>query len=245
MNVFITGADSGLGQKLASVFRLDGHHTVIGTTHESKFSRDPELMYFEADCGQEGIDRIRDSVVQQFGEPPDEGIDVLINNAGTNAICPFEALSHEFIRHIMYVNFLSPVMLTQALLPWFKKPGVVVNIISDAAWRPMRHSLAYNCSKAAFDMATRQMARELTKPQNMSIIGIRPGKMVSTGMSNYIDKRVQEVRGWTPEQAMEYFRSNSVSGLELHPIDVAMFVHNVVTSGLVRQLSGACIDLVG
>jgi NAD(P)-dependent dehydrogenase (short-subunit alcohol dehydrogenase family) len=135
--------------------------------------------------------------------------------------------------------------MTQKFLDHFNRPGIVINVISDAAWRPMRHSLAYNCSKAALDMATKQMARELTKPRDLSIIGVRPGKMTNTAMSAYIDQRVQEVRGWTAEEAMTYFRNNSVSGLEQEPTAVAAFILSIATGGLARNMSGACIDLVG
>ena len=240
MNVVVTGANSGLGRALCTAFRSKSH-MVIGTTHDNVAARrDPELVYFEAGQKASPIQTCVSEILCMF-----DTIDVLINNAGTNAICPFEELTPGFIQHIMDVNFMTAVFMTQKFLDHFNKPGTVVNIISDAAWRPMRHSLAYNCSKAALDMATKQMARELTKPRDLSIIGIRPGKMTGTGMSTYIDQRVQEVRGWTPEQATEYFRQNSVSGLELNPTDVAAFILGIVTGGMVRQLSGACIDLVG
>lgn len=240
MNVVVTGASSGLGHALCVAFRKHGH-MVVGTTHDGALaSRDPELVYFESGQKASPIQTCVSEILCMF-----DSIDVLINNAGTNAICPFEELTPGFVQHIMDVNFMTAVFMTQKFLDYFNKPGLVVNVISDAAWRPMRHSLAYNCSKAALDMATKQMARELTKPRDLSIIGIRPGKMANTGMSAYIDKRVQEVRGWTPEQAMDYFRQNSVSGLELQPTDVAAFILSIATGGMARNMSGACIDLVG
>jgi NAD(P)-dependent dehydrogenase (short-subunit alcohol dehydrogenase family) len=109
----------------------------------------------------------------------------------------------------------------------------------------MRHSLAYNCSKAALDMATKQMARELTKPYGLSVFGVRPGKMAGTGMSTYIDEQVCLMRDWTPEQAMAYAQQNSVTGLELPPMKVAEFIYDLVRSGTARYTSGACIDMVG
>lgn len=190
------------------------------------------------------------SGVKQLAEC-NEPVDCLINNAGINAIKPFEDLDDYFIERIMRVNFLAPVLLTQAMLKAGKlNPGaVVVNIISDAAWRPMRHSLAYNCSKAALQMATKQMARELTKPHSISVIGVNPGKMAGTEMSKYIDKSVCELRGWTPKEAWDYFVANSLTGKELHPRQVAELVAHLVignqSGGLAPAMSGACVDLAG
>lgn len=243
MNVVVTGASGGLGKEIATQFRIRGH-AVIGTSHMyTALQQDDRLMYFEVGENDTGTDP---AIFASAAMARMEGqLDVLINNAGMNAISPFEELTPRFLKKIMKLNFETPVFLVQAFLRHFNCPGLVINIISDAAWRPMRHSLAYNCSKAALDMATKQMARELTKPYDLSIIGIRPGKMAGTGMSRVIDQRVQEVRGWTPEQAADYFKQNSVSGLELNPEDVAKLIADLATGGMVRQLSGTCIDLVG
>jgi len=174
-------------------------------------------------------------------------IDLLINNAGTNAIRHFENLSLDFMEHVMRINCHAPVMLVRELLitQSFAKRPVIINIVSDAAWRPMRHSEAYCASKAAFDMATRQMARELTKPHMLTVLGVRPGKMHSTGMSDYIDDQVMKLREWTAEEAKAYYAANSVTGLEADPAHVARFIYELYDNPLVRTMSGACIDLVG
>jgi NAD(P)-dependent dehydrogenase (short-subunit alcohol dehydrogenase family) len=172
-------------------------------------------------------------------------IDLLINNAGMNAVREFVNLSDTFLHEVMAVNCVGPIMLTKALLEslsWSK--GTVINVISDAAWRPMRHSLAYNISKAAMDMATKQMARELTKPRGVSFIGVRPGKMADTGMSRYIDAQVCKMRGWTPEQASDYFKAGSVTGLEFPVKAVAEFIVQL-SYNATSYMSGACMDIVG
>lgn len=250
MNVVITGTSSGLGLTLAQLFKATGHRvfgsaqfatgnpTDLGSKHADGVldTEDPARSL------EQQVDIFADHVLQQF----DGRVDVLVNNAGTNAIRPFEVLSQEFIEGIMRANFLLAVLLTQRLLPGLSKAqGTVVNVISDAAWRPMRHSLAYNCSKAALDMATKQMARELTKPCGVTVFGVRPGKMAGTEMSRYIDEAVCATRGWTPEEARAYFAANTVSGLESSPEHVAKIIFDLVQSPARRTLSGACMDLVG
>lgn len=239
----ITGASSGLGLMLRLAFLQQGW-AVLGTTHKLDEAQQHDLLLWDATRGEAGMSSLAHHVWEAtYGA----GINVLVNNAGVNAICEFGDLTEAFIAQIQQVNFVAPVMLVRELMAGntLGRGGVVVNVISDAAWRPMRHSLAYNCAKAALDMATKQMARELTKPRGVSVIGVRPGKMRGTGMSNYIDKSVQQLRGWSPEQAAEYYRQNSVSGLEADPQHVANFIVHVATSPLAPSMSGACLDLVG
>lgn len=241
MNVVITGASSGLGLSLFQKFRTQGH-SVLGTTHDGTLVNDKDWVYYHAGMDGTPIKELAKVVRERF----DGHVNLLINNAGTNAICPFEELTPGFVQNILDVNFMAPVFITQALLPMMVDHGSVVNVISDASWRPMRHSLAYNCSKAALAMATRQMARELTKPKNISVFGINPGKMRGTEMSKYIDKRVQEVRGWTAAEARTYFENNSLTGLELDPVDVANLIYHLTSAGgLCEAMSGTVVDLVG
>lgn len=236
MNVVITGTTSGLGEQLRNVFFDHGHH-VIGSKLE--FNHGDEFPLDLRDS--RSIEVYADEVVKQMGV-----IDVLINNAGINAIRHFQDLDEDFLHLIMQVNCFGPVMLTKHLLPMIHHgQGRVINIISDAAWRPMRQSLAYNISKSAFDMATKQMARELTKTTGISFIGIRPGRMSDTQMSHYIDEQVMKMRGWTLEQTSEYYRANSLTGEEAPPRAVARMIYEIATGDLAHCMSGACLDLVG
>lgn len=235
MNVVITGTTSGLGQHLKRFFESHSHH-VIGSGLPANICNEPELDLRVLDS----IAEYCDYVTAHMGR-----VDILINNAGVNSIFKFEDLTADRIHEIMAVNFVGPVMLSQRLLPFLADGGRIINVISDAAHRPMRHSLAYNCSKAALDMATKQMARELTKPYKVSVIGVRPGRMCGTAMSYYIDKQVMEMRRWSIDQVTSYFKANSVTGQEADPRYVAKAIYDLSTSALAMTMSGACVDFVG
>lgn len=236
MRVIVTGASSGLGAALKSQFEKEGHE-VIGTTHRT------------SQGGLKHLDFINWMSIGRFtqgleGKP----IDCIINNAGTNDIRPFEELDGQFLHELMQINCIGPVLLVRQLLDNLKAgEGIVCNVISDASWRPMTNSLAYNISKAAMAMATRQMARELTKSAGLTVFGVNPGKMHSTDMSRYIDSKVRTTRGWTLKQAKEYYANASVNGKETDPEDVACLIADLVQSTGKKQqfLSGAVLDLVG
>ncbi len=243
MTVLITGASSGLGWDLFRIFKSKSHH-VHGTPHEPPAPKDSprDLHFWDAMEGQVGIDHL----LEEIGRTTKQ-FEIVIHCAGINAIRKFEDLDAAFIHDIMQVNFVAPVLLTRSLLVanLLGQGSQIIHVISDAAWRPMRHSLAYNCSKAALDMATKQMARELTKQHQMTVVGIRPGKMSGTAMSRYIDKAVCEMRNWTPGEAQAYYAQNSVTGLETDPRLVAHLIYHLTQSPLIHTMSGACLDLVG
>jgi short-subunit dehydrogenase len=174
-----------------------------------------------------------------------DGIDAVINCVGTNEIRPFGDLDFALFLHLMQINTWFTIELTQQLLPAMVARGTLLHVVSNASHVPMRHSLAYNCSKAAQAMAVRQMARELSKPAQVSIMGVSPGKLSGTAMSTYIDRRVCEVRGWNPQQAADYFSANSVTGLETPAETVAQVIETLIRSGASRFMSGAVLEMVG
>lgn len=233
--VLITGVSTGLGAALKRRF-IAGGFKVFGTQLDA--SRKADVVSWDASRDSP------DAIVSAF---VGEHFDVVINNAGINAIRPFEELTQEFLADVIQVNAIAPVLLVRELLVRGRLPkgSVICNIVSDAAYKPMRHSAAYNMSKAALAIATQQMARELTKPHHLTIFGVCPGKMFGTTMSAYIDKQVEQVRGWTKREAMEYFTANSVTGRESAPESLADTIHHLCVSATSRTLSGAMIPLVG
>jgi len=239
MNIVITGTCSGLGHALRVRYTVANHRILGSTVHPERVDSEQALLELR---NVNSIEEFAGAVRHRFPG----GVDVLINNAGINGICQFRNLNKTFLRDMMAVNFEGPVLLTQALLPLLKKvKGTVVNVVSDASWRPMRHSLAYNCSKAALAMATKQMARELTKPEQITVFSVNPGKMMNTEMSRYIDEEVCNLRGWTPEQAYEYFANNSVVGVETPPSVVANHIYMLTQGEMRPYISGTAQELVG
>ena len=239
----ITGANSGLGAVLSLVLS-DRRYEVVGAVQGS--AEPPEIAmthvsYEATRPADEFIARL-----QIAGE--NIPFDVVVNCAGINAIRMFDDLDAEFIHEIMQVNFVAPVMLTQALMHsgLLQQPSIIVNIVSDAAWRPMRHSLAYGCSKAALDLATKQMARELTKVKPYpTFIGIRPGFMEGTTMSHYIEAQVCTMRGWLTSEARAYAANARVANEALKATDVARLIADIIGNDSVHALSGTCMDLAG
>ena len=153
-----------------------------------------------------------------------DGLDILINCAGVNEINWLQDVSDDQWDRVMDVNARGIFKMTQACLPHLlQNNGTVVNIVSNAAHMPMRCSLAYNASKGAALIMTKQLARELT-PQGITVFSISPNKLAGTGMSNSIDQQVMKTRGWTLEKTQEYQKAGLLTGEETPVYRVAEFI---------------------
>jgi NAD(P)-dependent dehydrogenase (short-subunit alcohol dehydrogenase family) len=118
----------------------------------------------------------------------------------------------------------------------------VVVVGSDAAERPMRTSISYCASKAGLHMAARAAARELG-PAGWRINVVAPGMTDETGMQEYVDSRVMEVRGWSVETMRNYETSQEVVSGRLTKTQVADIIYSTLNGP--RHLNGSIITING
>ena len=215
--ILVTGSAHGLGAALVLALREDGHEVLEYDRLHGYDVRQPDL---------DGIG----------------ALDVLINNAGVNRINWLEDVSEAEWDEVIDVNVKGIFKMTQKCLPLLAKSrGTVVNIVSNAAHMPMTCSLAYNASKGAADIMTKQLARELTKKWGITVFGIAPNKLAGTKMSRSIDDQVIETRGWTREQTVAYQLQGLLTGMETPPERVAEFVAFLLSTKERHQHLSGCI----
>lgn len=223
--IVITGASRGLGLEIARamkplagvIFNLSlelGKEPVEGT----------RFIYCDVRSKQ-SVQSARDEIVKQALAESFPVPSILINNAGVNEISWLENMFEADWNRVMDTNAKGIFLMARAFLPDLAlKQGTILNIVSNAAHIPMTGSLAYNASKAAAHIMTRQLAHELTRKYNITVFGVAPNKLRGTGMSTYIESRVPEERGWTPEYAREYQLKALLTGEETEPKAVAEFI---------------------
>ncbi len=167
-------------------------------------------------------------------------IDVLINCAGVNHIAFLPDLQEADWDSVMDTNAKGIFLVTQALLPMLKG-GTVVNIVSNASHMPMTSSAAYCSSKGAAAILTKQLSRELIKTHGITVFGISPNKMRGTAMTEYIDQKVCELRGWTEQQARDYQLASLPAGEETDPAVLAEFICFLLSSKKRHKYLAGCI----
>ena len=199
MIAVVTGSESGLGAAICSELKRKGY----------------EVYPYDISCG-------RDVRKPDLTGIPST-VDVLVNCAGVNGIAWLDDATEELWDRIMDTNAKGIFMMTKALLPALKAAkGTVVNVVSNASHMPMRCSAAYNASKGAAAILTRQLARELSP--EITVFAISPNKLLDTGMSREIDAQVMATRGWDAKQAHDYQIQGLLAKEETPPGAVAEFL---------------------
>lgn len=200
----ITGASSGLGLEIARA--MYQYWIIYDWSHDT------------------GVD-VSDwwSVSKAKDKISHDKIDVLINCAGINRIAYLENVNEDDWDDVMASNAKSIFLCCQHLLSKLEG-GTILNIVSNAAHVPMTSSLAYNASKGAAHIMTKQLARELMPRHGITVFSISPNKLKGTGMSEDIDRQVQSVRGWTVEEARKYQLQALLTKEETDPQDLAEFI---------------------
>lgn len=227
--IVITGASSGLGKAIKEEFE---RRNVIDELEVIDWSLETGVDV----TSSKSVKTAELDWNNDYAEP----IDILINCAGVNHIDWISDLEEEAWDKVMDTNAKGIFLVTQALLPYLKG-GTILNIVSNASHMPMTHSIAYNASKGAAEIMTRQMARELGKTHNITVFGISPNKLKGTGMSNYIDSRVCELRGWTKEEAQKYQLAVLPAGEETDPNALAEFITFLLSSKERHKYLQGCI----
>ena len=200
--ILVTGATSGLGRVLSASLKADGHHVIEYALEHGLDVRRPDLR-----CLQ------------------DSELDVLINCAGVNEINWCEDVTEWEWDRVVDTNAKGIFLMTQACLPWLaRSKGTVINIVSNAAHMPMTCSAAYNASKGAALILTKQLARELTRRHGITVFSVSPNKLRDTAMSDHIDQRVTVTRGWSLDKARDYQLGNLLTGEETPPERVAELI---------------------
>jgi short-subunit dehydrogenase len=180
--VFITGASRGLGLELARVFGARGAHVAIcardtaelDRAREDLRTRNIDAFAVVADVrSQPAVERAIAESVDALGP-----IDILINNAGTIAVAPLDALTLDDYRTAMETHFWAALYATDAVLPSMRarKAGRIVNIASIGGRVSVPHLLPYSASKFALVGYSEGMRAELHR-LGIRVTTVIPGLM--------------------------------------------------------------------
>ncbi len=179
--VLVSGANRGIGLELVRQYHEAGWR-VIGTARDPEAAK--ELKAVGDDVLVPRLDVTSAESVHELAKSLEgRPIDLLINNAGVGVGLDggpsLQTLKLEEFEHVLQVNALGPIRVTQALLPTLRagKGKTVVSITSVLGSISLDTGggfYGYRESKAALDMFMRTLAAEL-RPEQFICVPIHPG----------------------------------------------------------------------
>ncbi len=190
----ITGGTGVLGSVMAKGMADAGAHVIIvGRRIDAgeKVVREIQkaggkATFFQADVlNKEELQKVKTQILSTAGT-----IDILINGAGGNmpgATIPpdktFFDLDTKAFQQVVDLNLLGTVLPSQIFgeVMATNKKGIIINISSMSAFRPITRVVGYSAAKAAIDNFTQWLAVELAKKvgQGIRVNAIAPGFFIT------------------------------------------------------------------
>ncbi len=173
----ITGCSSGIGRGIAKAVLEKGDNAVVTARDVSKVEdlvRDyPDTALAAAldVTEKESIVKAVKAARERFGT-----IDVLVNNAGYGYRSSIEEGDVGDVSVLFQTNVFGSVELIKEVLPQMRaqKSGAIINVSSIAAVRSAIGSGYYASSKAALELITDGLAKEVG-PLGIKVMTVEPG----------------------------------------------------------------------
>jgi 3-oxoacyl-[acyl-carrier protein] reductase len=229
----VTGATSGIGAATARMLEEEGA-SVLGVARGGEFSVDVT----EPDAAS----RIVAECEQRF-----DGLDVLVNCAGTSRIASLDELTDGDWAEQWALNVMAPMRLMQAAAPRMAERGGgrIVNVASSSGKRPSASNAAYSVAKAAQLSASRAFADAYAR-QGVLVNAVAPGP-VETPLwleEGGLADQAAAVKGVTREEALETARAKVPLGRFGTPQEIADVVV-FLCSARAANVSGAAWSVDG
>ena len=188
-NILITGASGGIGKELVKKFvSLEGNVLGSGTKTEKLDlikQKYPNIKVKKFDLSEHSrIEEFIDDVSLQLG-----GLDILINNAGTNVDNLSLRMKDEEWKKVININLTSTFLLSKHAIKQMLKNkfGRIVNITSVVGHTGNLGQSNYSASKSGIIGMSKSLAIEYAK-KNITVNCVSPGFIASDMTMNIAEK---------------------------------------------------------
>ncbi|MEV0178322.1 glucose 1-dehydrogenase [Streptomyces sp. NPDC050625] len=183
----VTGASRGIGRGIAERLGRDGARVAVHYGRHEKAAEKTVAAIEEAGGSafairaELGMPGDAEHLWEEFDRHAD-GLDILVNNAGIGASRPFADIDEQEFDRLFAVNVKAPHFIVQLGAKRLRDGGRVVNISSGLARSAaMPHLMAYSMTKAALDVFTRDLSKELGS-RGITVNSVAPG-IIDTDMN--------------------------------------------------------------
>ncbi|HEU5139137.1 MAG TPA: 2,4-dienoyl-CoA reductase [Bacillales bacterium] len=204
----VTGGSNGMGKAMALRFAAEGANVVItGRNEERLHSAEKEVeketgvkvLTVQMDVRDlDGVGRMVEETKKRFG-----GIDILVNNAAGNFICPAEDLSENGWKAVIDICLNGTWNCTQAVgkeMIAQGSGGVMLNMVATYAWTGAPGVVHSAAAKGGILAMTRSLAVEWGR-YGIRVNAMAPGPIENTGGAERLfdsEKAIEQIARTNP-----------------------------------------------
>lgn len=182
----VTGSSKGIGAEIAKQLAKEGASVIVNYS-TSKEGADQVVSEIVREKGKavavqanlskpEDVKRLFSESLKAFGK-----LDILVNNAGVYDFVALEEITPEHFHKLFNINVLGLLLASQEAAKVLKNGGSIINISSIASKLAPMHGAVYSGTKAAVDVITKSLAKELG-PKGIRVNAVNPGMVETEGV---------------------------------------------------------------
>ncbi|XP_075175499.1 peroxisomal 2,4-dienoyl-CoA reductase [(3E)-enoyl-CoA-producing] isoform X2 [Anomaloglossus baeobatrachus] len=200
---FITGGGSGIGFRIAEIFMRHGCDTIIVSRNIQRVTEAAEKLRgatgrhclpLTADVRQpQTLTDAVEEALRTFSR-----IDILVNNAAGNFLCPASSLSCNAFKNVLDIDTMGTFNASKILYERYFRDhgGVILNITATLSYKGSVLQVHAGSAKAAIDAMTKHLAVEWG-PCKVRVNGIAPGPIGGTeGMRRLGGAAAESIGMW-------------------------------------------------
>lgn len=254
-HVVITGASSGIGEKIALMVAERGARPILLARSIDKLQTISEQinqktgtnsLFFQLDVSDiEQVQKVFSQIKLEAGH-----IDILVNNAGFGVFDSFHEADFTDIEKMFQVNVLGLMACTKEVLPVMmaQNSGHIINIASQAGKLATPKSSGYSATKHAVLGFTNSLRLELSKT-NIHVSAVNPGP-IETNFFTIADKSGNYVKNVNRFMLKSDYVADKIVQLMLTPkrelnlpgwMNMGSTVYNLIP-GLAERFVGGFFD---
>lgn len=248
--VVITGGSRGLGFSMAKAFLYEGAQVSLLARDAEELERArrqleriPGARVLPLVCDITEPERLRHALEETHAHF--QRIDVLVNNAGSITMAPFESMEQIDFEAQINLYLYAAIHASRLVLPYFRQQGGgrILNIGSMGAKIPIPHMSAYCASKFALAGFADVLGIEVAQ-ENILVTTVHPGLMRTGSHVQAVFKGDQEKEfawfasaGLTPglsmdadraaQKILECLKRGDAEALISAPAKLGHFVHSL------------------
>jgi NAD(P)-dependent dehydrogenase (short-subunit alcohol dehydrogenase family) len=239
----ITGGSSGMGKYMAIKFAKEGYNVAITGRDLERLASAKEEIEQQGSGGiitvqmdvrePEHVERMVKMTDEAFGR-----IDVLVNNAAGNFICPAEKLSVNGWKSVIDIVLNGTFYCSSAVGKYWmerKHQGSMINMVATYAWNAGAGVVHSAAAKAGVLSLTRTLAVEWGTKYGIRVNAIAPGPIERTGGADKLMQSEEEARKVAESVPLKRFGT---------PEEIAELAY-FLSSDKAAYINGECVTMDG